>query len=446
MTTSVSSTTSSSSQIVEQLIYLDSQPIRTNQAKIKTYESNKTLINSINTSVSNLQKASQKLYEEISKPSQKTVQSKEGIASAKILDSSYNGKLNLDVKQLAVNTTIGSDKVTGPIGISGSFKLSIGDSEATIEVSETDTIQSIRNKINNTTDFNANASIIDGRLILTAEEGGDASFNFEDTDGILNKIGLVNDSGSAKNVLQKGQNAIFTVNGVEVEHNSNTVKDVIDGVELELQDIGTVTIKTEEDVDALYTALEDFIKEYNTTFSLIDTELTKEGGFLRGDSSLSMLKSNMRSALTSAQNGTFKFLSEIGIEFKSNLGKNAKLEIADKDALKNALRTNKKDVLKLFVDDTNDNGKLDSKDGGILGVLNNYLDKATDSKTGFFKLKKDTIESSIKTMESRNERLEANIAKKRTIYEKQFLQMDLLIEQMNTQMSGLQSMMTMYSS
>ena len=61
MTTSVSSTTSSSSQIVEQLIYLDSQPIRTNQAKIKTYESNKTLINSINTSVSNLQKASQKL-------------------------------------------------------------------------------------------------------------------------------------------------------------------------------------------------------------------------------------------------------------------------------------------------------------------------------------------------------------------------------------------------
>ena len=154
----------------------------------------------------------------------------------------------------------------------------------------------------------------------------------------------------------------------------------------------------------------------------------------------------MRSALTSAQNGTFKFLSEIGIEFKSNLGKNAKLEIADKDALKNALRTNKKDVLKLFVDDTNDNGKLDSKDGGILGVLNNYLDKATDSKTGFFKLKKDTIESSIKTMESRNERLEANIAKKRTIYEKQFLQMDLLIEQMNTQMSGLQSMMTMYSS
>ena len=52
---SVSSTTSTSS-VVDQLIYIDSEPIRTTQSKIKALESKKSLLNSINTQVSSLQK------------------------------------------------------------------------------------------------------------------------------------------------------------------------------------------------------------------------------------------------------------------------------------------------------------------------------------------------------------------------------------------------------
>lgn len=446
MSTVSSMSSSSSSTIVEQLIYLEKAPIRTNESKIKQLNEKKDLIKSINTKVSDLQKASEDLFKVLSEPTKVTTESKEGIASITVNDSNYSGNLSVDVKQLATATTIGGDKFEGNIGINGSFKLSIGESEVTIDVNENDTITSIRDKINKNKDFGASASIIDGRLVLTSKETGESEFSFEDTDGVLEKIGMIDSTGSAKNILQQGQNALVNVNGLDIESSSNTLDDVVEGITLDLKDVGKVSIKVEEDTDKLVESIEKFVSAYNTAFTAISDELKKEGGYLRGDSSLMRLKTEMRNAMTSKGNGAIKFLSEIGIEFSStNFGKDAKLEITDKDKLKDALKRNKEDVMNLFVQDNNNNGKIDSDDGGLLGALNQYLDNATSTsatKKGLFKLKTESVESSIKLLESKNERLETTIEKRRAIYEKQFLQMDLLVEQMNSQLSGLSSMLS----
>ena len=439
------SSTSSSSALVEQLVYIDSAPIRNNETKIKALNSKKDLINSINTQVSSLQTAAEDLYKALSSPSKTITESKEGIASVTISDNNFAGNIELDVKQLATSTSVGGDKFEGAIGINGSFKISIGETELTVEVSENDTIKSIRDKINSNKEFGASASIIDGRLVLTSKETGESNFTFEDNDGILNKIGITQDDGSAKNILQKGQNALFTVNGIVIEHKSNSVEDVIDGVTLNLKDTGRVSMKIEEDVDSLYESVEKFIETYNKTLSMISTELKKEGGALRGDSTLSKLKSDLRNAMSSKGGGLYSLLSNIGIEFTSaNYGKDAQLEIKDKDKLKEALSKNKQDVLELFVQDNNNNGKLDSNDGGLLGTLNNYLELATStssSSKGLFKIKIESIENSIKSLEDKNVRLQSSIDKKRAIYEKQFLYMDTYIERMNSQLSGLASML-----
>lgn len=444
------SSTSSSSALVEQLIYIDSAPIRNNETKIKALNSKKDLINSINTQVSSLQTAAEDLYKALSSPSKTITESKEGIASVTISDNNFAGNIELDVKQLATSTSVGGDKFEGAIGINGSFKISIGETELTVEVSEKDTIKSIRDKINSNKDFGASASIIDGRLVLTSKETGESNFTFEDNDGILNKIGITQDDGSAKNILQKGQNALFNVNGIDIEHKSNSVEDVIDGVTLNLKDIGKVSMKIEEDVDSLYESVEKFIETYNKTLSMISTELKKEGGPLRGDSTLNKLKSDLRNAMSSKGGGLYSLLSNIGIEFSStNYGKDAQLEIKDKDKLKEALSKNKQDVLELFVQDNNDNGKLDSNDGGLLGTLNNYLELATStssSSKGLFKIKIESIENSIKSLEDRNVRLQSSIDKKRAIYEKQFLYMDTYIERMNSQLTGLSSMLAQNNS
>lgn len=446
----VSSTTSTST-LVEQLIYIDSEPIRTAQTKIKELESKKTLLNSINTQVSNLQTATEDLYKALSEPSKIIKESKEGIASITFKDDTFKGNLSLSVQQLATNTILSGDKIEGPIGIAGSFKISIGGTEATIDITETDDIKSIRDKINKNEELGANASIIDGRLVLTSSETGeDTKFSFEDTDGILKKLGILDENGDNKNVLQEGVNSKFTINGISIENSSNSIEDVLEGVTIELTDVGDTTFKVSEDTDKLVESVEKFIEAYNKTLTMVSDELKKEGGSLRGDSAISKLKTDLRNCINTRGDGLFKLLSDIGIEFSStNYGKDAKLEIKDKDKLKDALLKNKDDVLNLFVKDNNNNGKLDKKDGGILGVLNDYLNNAistSSSNKGIFAIKKDSIDSSIKTLNSRIERLERTIEKKRTIYEKQFLQMDMYVEQMNNQLLGLTSMMTYSSS
>ena len=446
---SVSSTTSTSS-VVDQLIYIDSEPIRTTQSKIKALESKKSLLNSINTQVSSLQKATEDLYKALSEPSKTITASKEGIAGITFTDDSYKGNLSLDVQQLATNTIRSGDKFEGAIGISGSFKISIGGTEATIDITEKDDIKSIRDKINKNKELNANASIIDGRLVLSSSEtGADTIFTFEDTDGILTKLGILDENGANKNVLQEGANSKFTINGIDIEHSSNSIEDVLDGVKIELTDIGNTTFKVSEDTNKLVEAVENFIDTYNKTLTMVSDELKKEDGVLRGDSSLNKLKSDLRNIMNTTGNGMFKFLSDIGIEFSSsNYGKDAKLEIKDKDKLKDALSKNKDEVLNLLVSDNNNNGKLDKNDGGILGTLNNFLNDAistSSSNKGIFSIKKESIDASIKSLNDRVERLERSIEKKRAIYEKQYLQMDMYVEQMNNQLLGLTSMMSMYN-
>lgn len=440
----VSST--SSSAIVDQLMYLEAAPVRNNEAKIKELNSKKDLVKELNTKVADLQKASETLFKTLSEPTKTTKESKEGIASVTVTDSSYAGNLSINVKQLATSTVLGGDKYEGEIGITGSFKISIGDTEVSIDVNENDTLSSIRDKINKNKDFGATASLIDGRLILTSKDTGESTFSFEDTDGVLAKIGITDNSGNAKNILTQGQNSVVTVNGIEIENSSNTLKDVVEGVTIDLKDVGDVSIKIEEDVDKLVESIETFIKAFNTAYSAISDELKKDGGYFRGDSTLSRLKTDMRNAMTSKGNGVFKLLSDIGIEFSStNFGKDAKLELKDKDKLKEALSENKDEVLNLFMQDDNNNGKIDSNEGGLLGVLNRYLDDATSTsatKKGLFKIKTESIESSIKLLESKNERLAITLEKRRVIYEKQFLQMDLLVEQMNSQLMGLSSMLS----
>lgn len=443
----VSSTSSSStSQIIDQLIYIDGASIRNNESKIKNIESKKKLIQDINTKMLNLQTAATDFYKALSEPNKTVVASKENIASLTVTDDSILGNINLDVKQLAQNKVVGGDKFEGPIGIEGSFEITVGDKTTKIEVSANDTISSLKNKINSDKESGVSANIIDGRLTISAKESGETEITFNDENGILNKIGILDDSGNAKNVLQEGQNAIFSINGIEVERNSNTIDDALEGVTIKLQDVGQVNFSVDEDTDKTIEAVEKFVDAYNSALDTLNTELSKEGGLLRGDSTLSTLKSELRNAINTFGNSTFKTLSDLGLEMSStNYGKNAKLEIKDKDKLKDALLNNKSEVVNIFFTDNNDNGKIDSDDGGILGTLNKFIDNAVSTKGSFkgsLQLKLDTLDSQIKSLESRNERLEASLEKKRTIYEKQFYYMDKMVSSLNEQGMSLISMMS----
>lgn len=440
---SVGSTTSA---LIDQLIYIDSAGIRSTQAKVDSLNKKKDAIKELNTKVLDLQKAATELYKSLSEPTKTIVASKEGVADVSIKDASFTGNIYLDVKQLATNTIIGGDKFDGPVGIDGEFTIGSGDKTATIEIKAGDTIKSIKDKINKNKELGVTASIVDGRLTLSNKETGEKDITFEDPNGILEKIGIADSAGNAKNVLQKGQNAIFDLNGITIERESNVIEDALEGVTIKLSDVGTTNLKVEEDVDKLVEKFEEFVKKYNETNEAIDKQLKDTKGTLRSDSALTNLKSKMRSALFTTSNGLFKNMKDIGLEMSSvNFGKDAKLEIKDKDKLKDALKLNKDEVLDFLVTDNNNDNKLDPSDGGILGVLNHYLDLNTSSKVGkegIFARKIKSIENSIESQESRIERMQTSMDKKRKVYEKQFLYMEQMTSMMNDQAMGLAGMLS----
>ena len=149
---------------------------------------------------------------------------------------------------------------------------------------------------------------------------------FEDPDNILVNLGILNESNEI-NVLQKGLNARFKVNGLDLERSSNNeISDVLEGVNLTLTNIGETTLEVGVDVDAIYSQIEGFVKQYNSLIDLINTRLSEEKvkipqteleerrGLLRGDINLISIKGDLRQNLYTVIPGLeYNLITQIGL-------------------------------------------------------------------------------------------------------------------------------------
>lgn len=197
-----------------------------------------------------------------------------------------------------------------------------------------------------------------------------------------------NNTVTALTETQKGQNAIFSINGVEMERNSNDVN--IDGVDITLtgttefdasgNPVGTAgSVEIERNTDQVFDGIKKFVEEYNkivdNLYSLVTEDpvykkyppLTKEQkaemsegdiklweerskeGLLRSDQALQGILGDMRTAMFKKPAGGNLALYDIGINtyydgMSSNTGK---LKI-NEDELKAALAKDPEEIRKLF--------------------------------------------------------------------------------------------------
>jgi flagellar hook-associated protein 2 len=165
--------------------------------------------------------------------------------------------------------------------------------------------------------------------VLSNRTTGDTGTNFiqvADSGGSLTE-----QTGKAK----EGQNAIFSVDGVQGTSTSNTVTSAIAGVSLNLTGVtttsGPVTVNVAApapDPTAVTAAVKQFVTDYNSSISLISTQLTTvpvdnpttqadaSVGTLYGDTDLNSLLNNMRQQMYNPLAGLasdMNSLSEIGI-------------------------------------------------------------------------------------------------------------------------------------
>ncbi|WP_033069325.1 flagellar filament capping protein FliD [Thalassospira australica] len=313
-------------------------------------------------------------------------------------NAAETGSYTFEIDQVASKHKLSSNTqavasgadVTGLTG-TGEFTVTGGVGSSSITVNAGDTLEDIRNKINNVKESTGvQASVVkvsdtESTIIFTStEEGVDNRMSFsDDTGSILQNLGVLTDATTinAGNVIDNGNDAMIQLDGISVTRGSNEFSDLIEGLTINLYDAepGTeVTIGIEQDLNQAKTAILDFVDAYNAVQSFINektyvdptTGESSEDATLVGNTSVKSIESALQQLAGSFAAGVtdqvdqddYTVLAEIGIEFAEfgassdpSLEKTLQL---DETALNEALLNNPREVMELFLF----RGKSDNSD------------------------------------------------------------------------------------
>jgi flagellar hook-associated protein 2 len=347
------------------------------------------------------------------------------------------GSYSLNVTQLAKYHTLRSNTnyaATTDTFNTGTLAIAI-DGGTAVNVAITgsnNTLAGIRQAIN---DANAGvtATIInDGltnRLVLKSDTSGSVGdISVAVTDDGSGGTHLLSGLDSASLVqTQAADDAMLSINGIDITRTSNTITDAIEGVTLNLTKgtlaaPGTVTNNTA----ATTTAINNFVKAYNDSVSLLKTSsaydtATKTGAALNGDGTVRSLQSQLiglvQSSLTGVAGG-ISSLSDIGISVQTN----GTLAV-DNTKLAAALADPNKDVAALFSQTTSGNE-------GVAVRFNTALESIVGFG-GMIAGRTDGITSAIKTIGTNRDTLNFRLSQIEGRYRRQFTALDTLVTQMN---------------
>lgn len=358
------------------------------------------------------------------------------------------GIYKIHVEQLATSTRIisgnitGAENTTSPLGITGNFSISNeGGASVDIEISSEDTLRNIMDKINaGRKETGINATIIDNRIVLSDEKLGIRNIDLtDDTNGTLDKLGL-----DSTKTIDQGKNALFNINGIDVERSSNSVSDVVLYTTINLKNEHSAgeydTVNVNLDTSKVTSAVQDFVNQYNSTMTFIDgllssgdPENNESAGALAGDSALMRLQSNLRTYITGSINNTntdIKDISQLGV---TTIDKFGQLQFDSTD-LTDAIKVDAQNVLNFFTSkDTN------GKDVGFSPKLMNFVDSFISSSGGIIKGKTESYESSLKDLSKRIENFNSRMERKEEYYVKMFTALDVALAEAETQTSWLES-------
>jgi len=286
-------------------------------------------------------------------------------SDTKVLGASAGGKAipasyQIEVKQLAqqhklasagyasTDDVVGSGTLTIQFGsydsVSNSFTANAGKAVKSISIDPANnTLAGVRDAIN-AANAGVTATIVnDGgaagnRLVLTAADSGAAnSLKISVADGDGNGLdggslsALAYDptaaAGSGKNLSQKAaaRDALLEIDGIAVTQPTNTVKNAIEGVTLNLVQANAgekLTLAVSRDTRAVTAAVEAFVKAYNNASGTLKNLTAFNGpgaqnGALLGDSTARAIQVEMRSLLNGSvdSGGALTTLSQIGVGF-----------------------------------------------------------------------------------------------------------------------------------
>lgn len=308
-------------------------------------------------------------------------------------------------------------------GVVGTMEIDVGGNSFTIDVDATnDTLSGIRDAINQSADNDnlVTATVInvddglggtESRLLITSKETGtDNTISLTDISGNIS-------TGLSLTSSQAAQNAVFTLDGYTVTSQSNTVKNAIQGVTINLEEKSdtnqTLTISYDE--ESVKESVQKFVDSYNDLANQLKSLRQTQ---LSGDNTLVSIESRIRSILNTAPSGltgNYNYLSEIGI--KTN--KSGELSL-DETELTNALDLDYSGVAELFA----------NNDQGYVFRLEALTDDLLANE-GIVKIRTDTLDDQKDSLEDRKFSVEYRLDLVEQRFRRQFTQLDTLLSSLS---------------
>lgn len=264
-------------------------------------------------------------------------------------------------------------------------------------------------------------SKLENKFIVEANDmGNGGDVDIAEDDEFAKALGLTTGGGASYEI---GENAKFTIDGVEVYHNSNSY--TMDGITFDINEaeLGTdITVSLSKDYDTVKQAIKDFVKDYNQLIDDVyghigtapkrdaknntyepltdaqkeemdDDEIEKwekaaKQGVIYNDSTVSGIMSGIRLAIYNSvtlDDGSKFGLYNMGISVVTSMtdsegARHGKLEI-DEEKFDKAFEENPEAISKLFTD----------PESGIMKQVSTKIDNAVSTT----KLSGNTIKGSL---------------------------------------------------
>jgi flagellar hook-associated protein 2 len=317
---------------------------------------------------------------------------------------------------------------------SGILTLSIDGEDFTIDYAATDSLNQIRDNINEAAGEKVTASVlqvgIDSyELVITSNEVNQA-MTFSDSNAGIDSLSNI----LSLNNIQPAKPATFKYNGIEITRSSNEISDLINGVTLTLnqnqaaEDSANISISQND--TAITSEMSIFVQNYNNLVSNLQdmtTSDTENGtvGVFNGESFIKSITRELNSIIFNVSAGEPSL-----VDYGINIDRDGVMSF-DSSVFSTQFSEDPT-ALELFFSG-------DSETDGLFTKLN---DKMTEY-TGYNQLLSnfsDSLESSKDALVSQYDKLSKSIDDRYAIMTKRFTAYDAIISKINTQFSSLEMM------
>ena len=265
---------------------------------------------------------------------------------SKAVAGTYALEVSSLAKSQSLSTAVFADRDNTSIG-AGTLDITIAGKTTAISInSSNDTLDGVAAAINAEAGLAATASVLNTgsgfQLVISSDETGatnaiDISVTDTGDGGNTDAQGLsqlaFNSTTQNLTENQAASDAAFLFNGIAVTRSSNTVDDLIEGLNFTLTGTNAgapSAIEVERNTDFVIEKVEEFIEAYNSLRTLfvensqVDPNNPAGAGILVGDAATRTISNQIRSVLSSAiqglGNGSARSLAEIGITTNKDSG------------------------------------------------------------------------------------------------------------------------------